>query len=338
MAIVVDAHSDILTDIYPRRILGERQVLERHWIPKMRKGGIDIRVVALYTDAQYLPELALRRALDLIATLYEEIDECSGAMLCRTYEDILRAKREEKIGFIIDMEGAEPLGSDLQLLRIFYALGLRVLGFTHALRTYLADGAFLYPKKTGQVGGLTDVGVAFLDQAQSMGIVIDVSHLNDPSFWDLVNFTRAPIIASHSNCRALSDHARNLADDQIKAVVETGGVIGVNACSVFVQGGTIRDLMDHIDRLVNVGGIEHVGLGLDFADYMVQYMTECERSRFSIAGMRPVEGLAGDEDVPIIADKLRKRSYKAADIDRIMGENFVRLFRDVLRPAGQQGN
>ena len=96
MAIVVDAHSDILNDIHPRRILGEREVLKNDWVPKMKKGGIDIRVVALYSDIQYLPELALRRGLDLVETLYEEIEECPDAMLCTTYNDISRPKRKEK--------------------------------------------------------------------------------------------------------------------------------------------------------------------------------------------------------------------------------------------------
>ena len=332
MTIVFDAHSDILNDIHPRRILGEKEVLEKYWIPKMKKGGIDIRVLAIMSDIQFIPELALRRALDLIATLYEEIDESPSSMLCRTPEDLRTAKKEGKRGFLIGLEGAEPLGSDIQLLRIFYDLGLRVLGFTHALRTYLADGAFLYPKITGQVGGLTDWGVRFLERAQDMGIVIDVSHLNDPSFWDVIKFSKAPVIASHSNCRVLCDHPRNLTDDQIKAVVSGGGVIGVNACSFFVAHRTLEDLVNHIDHLVKIGGIEHVGLGPDFADYEIQYMSEADRARLPLDGIKPVEGLSGDEEIPKIADELKRRDYSADKIDLIMGENFLRVFSEILKP------
>jgi len=332
MTIVFDAHSDILNDIHPRRILGEKEVLEKYWIPKMKKGGIDIRVLAIMSDIQFIPELALRRALDLIATLYEEIDESPSSMLCRTPDDLRTAKKEGKRGFLIGLEGAEPLGSDIQLLRIFYDLGLRVLGFTHALRTYLADGAFLYPKITGQVGGLTDWGVRFLERAQDMGIVIDVSHLNDPSFWDVIKFSKAPVIASHSNCRVLCDHPRNLTDDQIKAVVSGGGVIGVNACSFFVAHRTLEDLVNHIDHLVKIGGIEHVGLGPDFADYEIQYMSEADRARLPLDGIKPVEGLSGDEEIPKIADELKRRDYSADKIDLIMGENFLRVFSEILKP------
>jgi len=331
MAIVFDAHSDILNDIHPRRILGEKEILEKFWVPKMRKGEIDIRVVAVYSDIQYLPELALRRALDLIATLQEEIEESPSSIICTTYNDIRKAKERGKIGFIIGMEGAEPLGLDIQLLRIFYNLGLRVLGLTHTLRNYLADGALLYPRKMGKVGGLTDVGVNFLEKAQAMGIIIDVSHLNDASFWDVTKFTKAPIIASHSNCRALCSHPRNLTDDQIKAIVDTGGLVGVNACSLYVESGDLEHLLNHIDHLVKIGGVEHVGLGLDFADYLVKYMTEGERARLPLDFMKPVDGLSGDEDFPRIAEGLAKRGYKSTDIDLIMGENLVRVFKEVLK-------
>lgn len=332
MAISVDAHSDILNDIHPRRTLGEKDILKNDWVPKMKKGGIDIRVVALYSDIQYLPELALRRGLDLVETLYEEIEQCPDAKLCTTHSDILEAKEEGKVGFILGMEGAEPLGADIQLLGIFYKLGLRVLGLTHALRTYLADGAFLSDTKVGQMGGLTDVGVKFVERAQELGILIDVSHLNDPSFWDVIKFSKGPIIASHSNCRVLRDHPRNLTDDQIKAVADRGGATGINACGLFVEPPDFEHLVDHIDHLVKVGGVEHTGLGPDFANYLLQYMTERERKRIPVEWISPVKGYPGDEAFSRVADELAKRGYKGNDIDLIMGENFVRVFKEVLKP------
>ena len=131
MAIVVDAHSDILNDIHPRRILGEREVLKNDWVPKMKKGGIDIRVVALYSDIQYLPELALRRGLDLVETLYEEIEECPDAMLCTTYSDMLKAKEEGKVGFILGMVYGFLIGMVAQLrystIQVAVSVGLAVI-------------------------------------------------------------------------------------------------------------------------------------------------------------------------------------------------------------------
>jgi membrane dipeptidase len=332
MAITIDGHSDILNDIHPRRLLGERAVLERHWVPKMRQGGIDVRVVAIFTDPPLLPELALRRGLDLVSSLNEDIAESPSAVLCRTYGDIRKAKEAGKIGFILGMEGAEPLGADIQLLRIFYELGLRVLGLTHALRTFLADGAFFSARKAGQLGGLTDVGARFLEEAEKLGVVIDVSHLNDPSFWDVIKFARAPVIASHSNSRALRDHLRNLTDEQIKAVADGGGVVGVNACSVFVDPPDFERLVDHLEHIIKVGGVEHAGLGPDFADYLLIYMTEVEKASLPLDGVMPVKGLPGDEAFFKFAEELARRGHKSAEIDLIMGENFARVFKAILKP------
>ena len=331
MAIVIDAHSDMLNDLLGQRTLGETGILETTWVPGMKEGGIDLRIAAIFSSPQYLPELGLRRALDQVAALLAELDGSANARLCTAYADILRAKAEGKRGLILGMEGVEPLGSDLTLLRVFYALGLRVMGLTHAFRNYAADGAFFDPKKTGQVGGLSDFGVSLVEQAQVMGIVIDVSHLNDPGFWDVIKLATGPIIASHSNCRALRDHPRNLTDEQIKAVAATGGVIGINAASLFTEPPDLSHLMDHLDHLVKVAGREHVGLGLDFCDYLLQYRTELEKARMRPRRMRPVEGLSGDRDVPKIPAILAERGYPPETIDLIMGDNFLRVFKAVLK-------
>jgi len=225
----------------------------------------------------------------------------------------------------------EPLGSDLGLLRIFYELGVRVIGLTHALRNYAADGAFFTPKKTGLQGGLSDFGVSLLEQAQAMGVLIDVSHLNDPGFWDVVKFSKTPIMASHSNCRALADHPRNLTDEQIRAVADTGGVIGVNSINLFVSPPDLPHLMDHVDHLVKVAGREHVGLGLDFCEYLLQHKSPVERASMRPGAYLSVDGLNGDRDVPKIPAMLAERGYPADTIEMILGENFLRVFRAVFK-------
>lgn len=331
MPIVIDAHSDLLSDILGRRAAGQTGVLNSIWLPAMAAGGIDLRVAAIFSSPQYLPELALRRALDQVAALLAELEEAPGACLCTSHADILRAKSEGKRGLILGMEGAEPLGADPHLLLLFYRLGVRVLGITHALRNYAADGAFFEPKRTGRVGGLSDFGVSIVEQAQAMGIVIDVSHLNDPGFWDVVTLARGPIIASHSNCRALADHPRNLTDEQIKAVADTGGVIGINSIGRFVDPPDLPHLLDHVDRLVKIAGREHVGLGLDFCSYLLEHKSPVERSGMRKGAYLSVEGLAGDHDVPKIPALLAERGYAAETIDLIMGENFLRVFKAILR-------
>jgi len=329
MSIVVDAHSDILSDILERRIARQTGILNSTWLPAMDAGGIDVRVLAIYSGPQYQPELALRRALDQIAALHAELDESPRAALCISHAEVVAATGAGKKAFVLGMEGAEPLGSDLGLLRIFHRLGVRVLGITHALRNYAADGAFFDPKRTGQVGGLSDFGVALVEQAQAMGMLVDVSHLNDPGFWDVVKLARKPIIASHSNCRALCGHPRNLTDDQIKAIADTGGFIGINSINRFVEPPELPHLMDHLDRLVRIAGKERVGLGLDFCYYLLEHKSPVERSALRKGASLSVQGLERDADVRKIPALLAERGYAPDTIDMIMGENFLRVFQAV---------
>ncbi|HYL82147.1 MAG TPA: membrane dipeptidase, partial [Candidatus Acidoferrum sp.] len=171
MSIVVDAHSDLLSDVLGRRAAGQKKVLESIWLPAMAAGKIDVRVAAIFSGSQYVPELALRRALDEVAGFLDELEATPGAALCTSHDGILRATSQGKRGFILGMEGVDPLGSDLNLLSVFYRLGVRVLGITHALRNYAADGTFFEPKRTGLVGGLSDFGVELVEKAQALGMV-----------------------------------------------------------------------------------------------------------------------------------------------------------------------
>jgi membrane dipeptidase len=296
----------------------------------MDAAGIDVRVLAIYNGVEYLPEQALRRALDEIAALHAELDEAPQAALCTTAAQVESAVADRKKAFILGMEGAEPLGSDLGLLRIFHALGVRVLGITHALRNAAADGAFLDPKRTGTVGGLSDFGVALVERAQALQMLVDVSHLNDPGFWDVLGLARRPIIASHSNSRVLRDHPRNLTDAQIKAIADTGGFIGINSINRFVEPPDLPHLIDHFDHLVRIAGEDHVGLGLDFCHYLLEHRSPVERSALRKGAYQSVEGLASDADVPRIPALLAQRGYSQPTIDKIMGENFLRVFRAVI--------
>ena len=327
MGITVDAHSDLLIDVHQRRMAGEKNTLESRWVPLMKEGKIDLRVATIYLDSRYLPEQALRAALDMAATLLDEIDQSPESYLCTGREDIRGAGRNGKIGFIMGMEGAEPLGTDLQLLNIFQRLGLRVLGLTHARPNAAAEGALFIDTKRSRPGGLTEFGVELVELAEKLGILVDVSHLNETSFWDVCKFAQRPFIASHSNTRVLWDHPRNLTDDQIRAVADAGGVTGINACAMLVsKNGQFSDLMDHLDHLYKIGGREHVGLGPDFCDYLNIYLSPLDKRRVPPDAGQPVAGLPGDAAIPGIAEELSRRGYSSADIDLIMGENFRRVF------------
>lgn len=331
-ALVIDGHSDMLNDVLPKRNLGRKNVIEEDWLPEMRKGGIDVRVAAVFNESEYVPELALRRGLDLVSVLLEEIEESEDLVLCTTCDDIRRAGENGRTGFILGMEGTEPLGMDLHLLRVFHALGLRILGLTHGLRNYAADPAQLTPAETGRAGGLSSFGVRLVEEADRLGVLIDLSHISDTGFWDVIDRAGQPVIASHSNARALLDRPRGLTDKQIKAVSGSGGVIGINACAVLVgrsEESTLEQLIAHLDHIVKAGGIECVGLGLDFADYLTKYFNPEAAARYPYMG--PVQGLSGDAEVPKITEELLKRGYSDSDIELILGKNFLRVFEKVWK-------
>lgn len=171
-----------------------------------------------------------------------------------------------------------------------------------------------------------------VQEANELGVVIDVSHLNIPGFWDVMENTKVPVIASHSNCRALFDHPRGLWDDQIKAMAENNGVIGINAAAVLVgkeENRTFARLIDHLDHIVNVGGVNSAGLGFDFADWVGKYLSEEDKARVidgSYGGGTALPGFSEDAEVTKVTEELVKRGYKDNDIELILGKNFLRVF------------
>jgi membrane dipeptidase len=329
--LLVDAHSDVLVDVIRKRTLGRKRVIEEDWAPNMKKGGIDVRVAAIYVDGSFLPEMALRKSLDFISALNSEVNESPSIEICTTCGEIRKTKGEGKIGLIISMEGAEPLSNDINLLQVFHKLGLRILTITHDRRNYAGDGSFMSPRTAGEPGGLTNFGVRLVQAANDLGIVVDVTHLNDPGFWDVIEVTRSPIIASHSNCRSLCDHPRNLTDDQIRVLGEKGGVIGVNSVPMYVNKklADVDHVLNHIDHLVDVAGEKSVGLGFDFYEYLLKYFSEEERGRFPSRALSfsSSNNIMKDEDVPNVVNGLVERGYSDNDIRLILGENFLRVFK-----------
>lgn len=333
--LLLDAHSDILMDVEKKRTLGRKRVIEEDWVPKMRRGGIDARITITYVDDAFLPEMALRRALDQVSVLHSEVDESPSVCMCTTREDIRNAKENGKIGLILGMEGAEPLVNDINLLQVFYMLGLRHLGLTHSRRNYVGDGSFLSPKKAGKPGGLTDFGIEVVQKANDLGIVIDVSHINDPGFWDVIENTKSPIIASHSNCRELFNHPRNLTDDQIKAIAEKGGVIGITPVPWFVtapsKNADVDHVLKHLDHVVDLVGVKNVGFGFDFYEYLYEFLSEQEKLRVGSYFDFSPSNIYRDEDVPNLIKGLAERGYTDEENKLILGENFLRVFGEVWK-------
>ena len=195
---LVDMHFDMLMDLFEKR---HRQgVLETDYFPDLQAGNIGVLTVAIYVSDLYLPEMGLRVALDQVARLYAELDQSPHFALCRSYTEIIRAHQAGKIALILAMEGVEPLGGDLNLLRVFYELGLRVLGLTHARRNQAGDGGLFAPTGSSPAG-LSPFGREVVRQCQSLGIILDLAHLNPAGFEEVMGLTSGPVFISHTNPR-----------------------------------------------------------------------------------------------------------------------------------------
>lgn len=328
--VVVDTHLDLAGEIYNRYLAGEKEVIKNRYLGNFKKGGFNLIVSSLYIDNIFLPEMALRVALGQINALLEDVKSCNGeVVIVKTKEELNKVIIENKIGIIISFEGLEPIGNDLGLLNIFYELGVRAAGLVWSRRNFAADGCSFMPVEEGQRGGLTKFGVQVVKKMEEKNMLIDVSHLNDEGFWDIIKFTDKPFIASHSNSRNLYDRMRNLTDEQIKAVAKRNGVIGINAyksiAGVNEGDNPVKKLADHIEYIVNLVGAKHVGYGFDLCDSY--YDSELKFKYES----RNSDSLKSHAEAVMLTEELLSRGLSEEDVKLIIGGNFVRIFNDVLQ-------
>ena len=318
-SLVVDTHCDTIMYLLPTRERGTktRKLNERSDtghidLPRLIEGGVDCQCFAIYTARQENQPDALQRALQMIDAFDRECQTTPDIVMVHNCEEILNANKEGKVGALLSLEGSEPLMSDPKLLRIFYKLGVRMVSLTWNWRTSFADGI---SAKRSQ-SKLTELGIEAIEEMDRLGIVYDVSHLSDSCFWDVVDVKKTPFVASHSNCRAICDHPRNLTDDMIKAIADHDGVIGVNFAPNFVsiEQADVKRLIDHIDHIVKIAGVDYVGLGSDFDGI----------------SSTPI-GLEDVSKMPNITRELVERGYCEEDIRKILGENHLRVFRKILR-------
>lgn len=324
-ALVIDAHSDAFADLANHRAAGRPGRLAQKHIADWRAGGVNAIVTTLYTEPEFKPDRALRRALAQLGAALAELDETADARFCGSRREVEAAVAEGTIALILAMEGAEPIQDEPGSLRVFYELGLRILGLTWNQRNLLAEG--IGEERAG--GGITERGREVIAECNRLGILLDVSHLSTRAFWDMLEASDAPVIASHSNALALCSHPRNLADDQLTALAEKGGVIGINGVAMFInddpQQADLDGMLDHLDHVANLVGVEHVALGPDFVDYM-------RDDPASFASNEPIPYPAGFENItrmPNVTAGLVERGYDEEQICGILGLNFLRVFERV---------
>jgi len=331
----IDGHFDLLMSLEHRRAIGHKNVVETQFLPSFRAGGFTGMVASIFIEDRFLPEMGLRKALDQIASLFEDRSESHGTWdICKTYQDYERCQQAGRFAFFISMEGADSLMNDLSLLSVFYELGVRFLGLVWSRRNYAADGCHFKPVLEGQKGGLTAFGLALLKRAEELGIIVDVSHLNDEGFEDVCVYAQKPFIASHSNCRALMDTPRNLRDKDILRIAEKGGLIGGNAANIFVRNppceATVRDYAKHLAHMKNLVGTDHLALGFDFCMHLRE---DSPASLPSDSGNGiPVfrEIIDGHSELYRLEEALLQESFNSEEIEKVFGENYLRFLRTHL--------
>ncbi|AWT60058.1 MAG: hypothetical protein DF168_01257 [Candidatus Moanabacter tarae] len=274
--------------------------------PKMRAGGIDAAFFAV--DVTIARNNHLAYALDALGYFYNEIKRDEKVIIAQSAEDIRQAKSEGKLATILTVENSDVTERSLNILNMLHRLGVRSIGLTHDPISWAAAGN----AETESGGGLTDYGKTLVKEMNQLGMLVDVSHISERGFWDLIETTEKPFIASHSNCRSLCNHPRNLTDDQITAIAEIGGSIGITFVPKFIDSAkpTFERLIDHIDHAVQLAGPSTVGIGSDF---------DGGGTLISDAIM-----------FPRITEELLKRNYSAQDIINILGQNHLRVLEAAL--------
>ena len=221
---VADAHSDLLLELDHRR--SEENPFARHWLPVLAAGGVRLQTCAVFVEDASLPELALRQALRQVAAFRRAVRENGDTVLHVTARSHLQEiLAGDKIGLMLSLEGAEPLGSDGDLLELFVDLGLRMISLTWNRRNAFADGT-----AEPAHGGLSRAGRRLVERIAATRIVLDLAHASERTFFDALELVGdAPVLVSHGLCRALCDTPRNLTDDQVRAIAERDGVVGLMA-------------------------------------------------------------------------------------------------------------
>jgi membrane dipeptidase len=328
---LVDLHFDLLMDLYEKR--GRAGVLTEEFLPEFEAGNIGLLGVAIYVEDRYLPEMALRVGLDQIARLYAEVDLSDRFAICKNFQEILRTREAGKIALLITMEGVEPLGTDLNLLRVFSELGVRVMGLTHTRRNFAGNGG-IFEASGSPRDGLTNFGREAVQACEALGIIVDLAHINPTGFEDVFAHTTKPLIVSHTNARRYHDIDRNISDEQIKMVGERRGVIGVNSVLVSPRKdeATLDRYVDHIEHVASLIGIDCVGIGFDFFEFLYRGWTEAEKrelaTKFTCPHFPP--DLMNHSHARNLTRKLIERGFSDEQIEKILYGNWMRIFEQLL--------
>lgn len=333
-AILIDTHNDIPSFTVDGVDIANAP--KNHTdIPRLREGGVGAIFFSVYVAATYVNgNHSANRTLQMIDTVYHDIIDRypDTFQLALTAADIERAHHKHKIGALMGIEGGHAIEDSPRLLRDYYRLGVRYMTLTHWNTNSWADSSNdINDPSVQHHNGLTPLGKEIVHEMNRLGMIVDISHTSDKTFYDAVEASSAPIIASHSSCRAVTNAPRNMTDDMIRALANKGGVIQININCGFIsqksadapKGGpepraTLADVVAHIDHARQIGGIDAVGIGTDFDGITCT-----------------PEGLDDVSKFPNLTRALLEKGYTGADIKKIYGGNTLRVMRQVEKVAAQ---
>ena len=326
---IFDGHGDIWTDVTCKHIdKGERDIFRRYHLDKFKKGNVTGGIFVIWIDPPYDND-PVKRSAQIVESIKQEMEDSKDIIrYVKKFSDFEEARKEGKLAVVNGMEGMAQIGEDIDMINYFYD----EVGVRHAMMTWNETNAL----GTGWPGdvnrGLTDAGKRACTRIQVLGMVMDVSHLNDKCFWDVINLAQGPIIASHSNSRVVCPHMRNLTDDMLKAVAATGGLAGMNSMREFIaekhDDQTVERLADHVCHIADLIGTEHIGLGYDFDDYLEEgALTAFSDNIDSPSGA----GISNEAEASNLLEVLRQRGFSQKELDAIGYGNYYRVFEQVWK-------
>ena len=325
---VVDCHLDLAEEVYQRYKNNEKEVIKNYYLDNWNKAGIKIIVSSIFVDNHYLPELGLRVALDQLSMLRDDISSIKEDVeLVTNFQEFNRVMSSKKIGIMLSLEGLAPIGNDIHLLKTFYHLGVRGAGLTWSRSNYVAQGIGLGPDTFIDVG-LTAFGFEVVKTMNELNMFIDFSHLNDKGIDDVLQCSSKPVIASHSNCRKINNIPRNLSDEHICKIAESGGFIGINGIIPIIGEGPkghINTICDHIDHINNLVGSDHIGFGFDICKGI-----DITSMRYGNCEDEFIDALKDHTDSILITEELLNRGYDESQIEKIIGLNIIRFMQIML--------
>lgn len=312
-AVLVDGHMDtFMKELDEGRSWFDRQPKWHIDFDRLRRSGTDLQICAIYTWPKYDGGEATLYASRMIGKVLAAEGRAAGRIrVVRSRRDLdgLGAK---VTGLLISIEGGLPLAGKLDMLDVFFSLGVRAMGLTHNPRNLLGDGATVKRPR-----GLTPFGKAVVRRLDELRMVVDVAHLHERGFRDLIRIARGPIISSHTGLCRFHDIPRNLTDFQVRKIAETGGVMGIDYLTEHLTGGpgsaSVTDVVNQIEAVAEMVGVDHVGLGSDFDGY-----------HSVTIGLEDVTG------VPNITKELVRRGWGEKDVKKVLGGNFMRVLKRVL--------